>query len=103
MVLNKARTFAQKIFFYLHLTRNVAKPTQCVYSSNSTNREQTMRTEQAVDFFGGRRELAQFLGITRQAVEQWGEYVAEGPAYKLQVLTDGQLMVDPVAYSKASK
>ena len=60
-----------------------------------------MRTEQAVDFFGGRRELAQFLGITRQAVEQWGEFVAEGPAYKLQVLTDGQLMVDPVAYNKA--
>ena len=61
-----------------------------------------MRTEQAVDFFGGRRELAQFLGITRQAVEQWGEYVAEGPAYKLQVLTDGLLMVDPVAYKKQS-
>ena len=61
-----------------------------------------MRTEQAVDFFGGRRELAQFLGITRQAVEQGGEYVAEGPAYKLQVLTDGQLMVDPVAYKKQS-
>jgi len=59
-----------------------------------------MKTIKAVNFFGGRRQLAEALGITRQAVEQWGEYVAEGMAYKLQVLTAGLLMVDASKYKR---
>ena len=59
-----------------------------------------MKTIKAVNFYGGRRQLAEALGITRQAVEQWGEYVAEGMAYKLQVLTAGLLMVDPSKYKR---
>jgi DNA-binding transcriptional regulator YdaS (Cro superfamily) len=59
-----------------------------------------MKTIKAVNYYGGRRQLAEALGITRQAVEQWGEYVAEGMAYKLQVLTAGLLMVDASKYKR---
>jgi len=57
-----------------------------------------MLTNDAVQYYGGRRQLAEALGITRQAVEQWGKVVAEGMAYKLQVLTRGDLVVDPKKY-----
>lgn len=59
-----------------------------------------MFTNDAVQYFGGRRQLAEALGITRQAVEQWGEIVAQGAAYKLQVITAGELIADPKKYKK---
>jgi transcriptional repressor of cell division inhibition gene dicB len=59
-----------------------------------------MLTNDAVQYYGGRRQLADALGITRQAVEQWGKIVAEGAAYKLQVITKGDLIVDPRKYTK---
>ena len=43
------------------------------------------------------------LGISRQAVDQWGEAVPEGSAYKLQVITGGRLQVDPACYKKTEK
>ena len=57
-----------------------------------------MFTNDAVQYFGGRRQLAEALNITRQAVEQWGEIVAQGAAYKLQVITKGKLVVDSKKY-----
>ena len=57
-----------------------------------------MLTNDAVQYFGGRRQLAAALGITRQAVEQWGKVVAKGAADQLQVITKGKLMVDPKKY-----
>jgi DNA-binding transcriptional regulator YdaS (Cro superfamily) len=59
-----------------------------------------MFTDDAVQYYGGRRQLAEALGITRQAVEQWGKIVAEGAAYKLQVITKGKLVADPAKYKK---
>lgn len=44
--------------------------------------------------------VAAALGITRQAVEQWGEVVPERSAYKLEVITKGDLKVDPELYRK---
>lgn len=44
--------------------------------------------------------VAKALGITRQAVEQWGENVPETSAYKLQVITAGRLQVDAKAYAR---
>jgi hypothetical protein len=57
-----------------------------------------MRTIDAVQYFNGRRTLAERLGITTQAVAKWGEAVPEGTAYKLQVVTNGRLRVDPSVY-----
>jgi DNA-binding transcriptional regulator YdaS (Cro superfamily) len=65
--------------------------------------EITMYTNDAVQHFGGRRQLAEALGISRQAVEQWGEFVARGVAYRLQVMTGGKLVVDADKYKRRKK
>jgi hypothetical protein len=44
------------------------------------------------------QDVADVLGITRSAVQQWGELVPETSAYKLQVITAGRLRVDPSLY-----
>jgi hypothetical protein len=58
-----------------------------------------VKTLDAVQHFGGRRQVAEALGVTRQAVSKWGKYVAEGSAYKLQHLTKGKLKVIKKAYA----
>ena len=62
-----------------------------------------MYTEDAVQHFGGRRQLAQALGISRQAVEQWGKLVARGMAYRLQVMTKNALVVDEAKYKRRKR
>ena len=59
-----------------------------------------MKVQQAEQHFGNRRKLAEALGITSQAVSQWAKrgQIPEGVAYKLQVITNGALMVNPVDY-----
>lgn len=42
--------------------------------------------------------VAEALGVTIAAVSGWGDVVPEGSAYKLQVLTEGHLKVDPALY-----
>ncbi len=59
-----------------------------------------MFTNDAVQYFGGRRQLAEALGISRQAVEQWGNLVARGVAYRLQVMTKNELVVDEAKYKR---
>jgi DNA-binding transcriptional regulator YdaS (Cro superfamily) len=53
-----------------------------------------MKTADAIKYFGTRTALAKALGISKQAVAQWGETVPEGRAYQLQVITGGQLSAD---------
>jgi DNA-binding transcriptional regulator YdaS (Cro superfamily) len=59
-----------------------------------------MKVQQAEQHFGNRRKLAEALGITSQAVSQWAKrgQIPEGVAYKLQVITNGALVVNPVDY-----
>ena len=45
-----------------------------------------MKTEEAVKRFGSKYRIAQILGITRQAVGQWGDNVPELQALKLEKL-----------------
>ena len=61
-----------------------------------------MRYEDAEKHFGGERELAAALGITRQAVNLWKHagVVPKGTAYQLQVMTAGKLRVDVRLYPK---
>lgn len=47
--------------------------------------------------------VARALGITRQAVEQWGEVIPEGAAYKLQIITGGRLQVDAELYRRLKR
>ena len=59
-----------------------------------------MKVQQAEQYFGNRRKLAEALGITSQAVSQWAKrgQIPEGMAYKLQVVTGGALKVNPSDY-----
>lgn len=52
-----------------------------------------MKTEDAIKHFGTQSALAAALGISKQAVGQWGDTVPKGRAYQLQVITGGALSV----------
>ena len=53
-----------------------------------------MTTQEALDHFGGRKGLAECLGIWTTATYNWGEYPPEWAQYKLHVKTNGQLMAE---------
>ncbi len=54
-----------------------------------------MKTRDAVKHFGGRAKLAGKLGITTQAITQWGENVPTRRALELEKLTGGALRAEP--------
>lgn len=58
-----------------------------------------MRKSDVIEHFGTIRKAASALNVTYQCVHKWGEYVPQGAAYKLQVMTGGKLRVDESAYS----
>lgn len=61
-----------------------------------------MKKSAAIAHFKTAKALAAALGISKGAVSQWGDRVPQGSAYKLQVMTGGQLRVVERMYSKAS-
>lgn len=58
-----------------------------------------MRKQTVIEHFGTAAAVAEALGISRQAVSEWGEVVPKGAAYQLQVITAGRLAVDPTCYA----
>lgn len=50
-----------------------------------------MKTKTAVEHFGSKKKLAQFLDIWPENISRWGEYVPERRAYELEVRTEGKL------------
>ena len=54
-----------------------------------------MQTKDAIEFFHGVGPLAKALGITRQAVHDWGETVPELRAYQLSQISRGHLKPPP--------
>lgn len=50
-----------------------------------------MTTQEAMDFLGGRRQLAELLGIWPQVIYSWGDEPPMARQYELQVKTDGAL------------
>jgi DNA-binding transcriptional regulator YdaS (Cro superfamily) len=62
-----------------------------------------MKTKDAVQFYGGRRAVAEAIGISVQSVAQWRERVPLGSAYKLQVATKGKLLVNISMYRKKNE
>lgn len=49
-----------------------------------------MKTAEVAAHFGGKRKLAEALGITASAVTMWGEFVPEGRRYQIEVLSKGK-------------
>lgn len=56
-----------------------------------------MKTKDAAEFFGGKKKLAEALGISPSAVTMWGEVIPSSRQYQIQVLTKGKLKATPVA------
>jgi len=54
-----------------------------------------MKTKDAIEHFGSVTNLAEALKISQPAVSQWGEFVPEGRAFQLQVMTAGLLQHEP--------
>ena len=52
-----------------------------------------MKTQEAIEYFGGRLELAQALGIWPTAIYKWGDTVPRGKAFEIEVITRGKLRV----------
>jgi len=50
-----------------------------------------MKKKDAIEHFGSVADLAKTLGITPEAIYQWGDDVPEGRAFQIDVLTKGKL------------
>lgn len=50
-----------------------------------------MTTQEAIDYYGGVKPLADALGIWPQVVYTWGESPPMARQYELEVKTDGTL------------
>jgi hypothetical protein len=50
-----------------------------------------MKTADAIEFFGGIKELAKVLEIWPHNISRWGEKVPTSRAYELEVKSNGKL------------
>lgn len=50
-----------------------------------------MTTQEAIEFFGGRRQLAEMLSVWPQVIYAWGEEPPMSRQYELEVKTKGVL------------
>jgi transcriptional repressor of cell division inhibition gene dicB len=55
-----------------------------------------MRTDEAIRFFGGKKALADALGVWPQVIYQWGEHPPMARQYELEVKTNGVLKAEKV-------
>lgn len=53
-----------------------------------------MKTQEAIDFFGGIKPLAVFLGVWPHNVSRWGEYPPVSRQYEIEVKTGGKLKAE---------
>lgn len=53
-----------------------------------------MKTEEAIEFFGGKKQLADALGVWPQVIYQWGEFPPVARQYELQVKTKDALLAE---------
>jgi len=61
-----------------------------------------MNTSDAVKRYGSKAELARVLGITPQAISQWGDELPELQALKLEKMEAAQAAVDAGAGSETA-
>jgi hypothetical protein len=53
-----------------------------------------MKTQEAIEFFGSKKKLADAVGIWPQVIYTWGEYPPIARQYELEVKTGGKLKVE---------
>jgi hypothetical protein len=55
-----------------------------------------MKTKEAIEFFGGKKQLADALGVWPQVIYQWGEFPPVARQYELQVKTKDALVAEVI-------
>ena len=55
-----------------------------------------MKTQDAIDHYGGIRQLAEVLKTWPQTIYQWGEFPPMGRQYELQIKTGGKLKANAI-------
>lgn len=53
-----------------------------------------MKTKDAIEHYGGIKQLAEALGIWPHNISRWGDHVPRARAYELQVKTGGKLRAE---------
>jgi hypothetical protein len=53
-----------------------------------------MTTQQAIQHYGGIKQLAADLGIWAHVIYRWGEYPPKARQYELEVKTGGKLKAE---------
>lgn len=53
-----------------------------------------MTTQEAIDYFGGSKQLADALKTWPQTIYQWGDRPPKGRQFELEVITQGKLKAD---------
>ena len=53
-----------------------------------------MTTKEAIEYYGGIKQLAAKLGIWAHVIYRWGEYPPIGRQYELEVKTNGALKAE---------
>ena len=61
-----------------------------------------MLKQEVIAHFGSQRAVAKALRISDSAVSQWKEIIPEKDAYRLEVITGGQLKYDEGSYRNAA-
>ena len=53
-----------------------------------------MKTQDAIKYYGSQSALARAVGVTRAAVNAWGDEMPIGRQFQIEVLTSGALKAD---------
>ena len=56
-----------------------------------------------VDFYGSQRAVASALGLSDQAISNWGNTIPKGAALELEKITNGALKCDLSLYSEGPR
>jgi len=57
-----------------------------------------MYKSQDIAYYGTQEKLGSVLGVSQEAVSQWGEIIPEKQAARLFIITKGELPYDPLVY-----
>lgn len=57
-----------------------------------------MNKSTVIDFYGTSRAIAFALGVSAQAVSNWGDLIPKGAALELEKITNGALKCDLALY-----
>jgi len=53
-----------------------------------------MTKKKAIAFYGSQQEIARVLKVSKAAVSRWGDKIPPVHAYRLEKISEGQLVVD---------